>query len=65
MIAKERRNRIQEIIAKEGVVETSQLAELLEVSVETIRPDFPYTWRCCFPYGDQTQTRSDKAQYTI
>ena len=40
MIAKERRNRIQEIIAKEGVVETSRLAELLEVSVETIRKDF-------------------------
>lgn len=40
MLAKERQNKIRQMLEQDGAVTTSRLVELFEVSVETIRRDF-------------------------
>lgn len=40
MLASDRQSKIMEIITRDGSVKTSELVEIFEVSLETIRRDF-------------------------
>ena len=44
MLAKERQSKIEKMLQQDGAVTTSNLVELFDVSVETIRRDFPSGW---------------------